>query len=283
VSTIERFDSGGLELVAQRWPAAGGAPAGVVLFLHGGGQTRHSWERTAERVAAGGWDAVALDLRGHGESAWDPEHDYSLDAFAGDLVRVIEELGTPPVLVGASLGGATGLVVAGEHPGLARGLVLVDFVVRLEPGGVDRIREFMAARPDGFATLDDVADAIAAYTTTRRRTRNLDGLRKNVRLGEDGRWHWHWDPAFMRIGDEPQREISPDRLRTAAAHVAVPTLLVRGHLSDVVSEDGVREMLALMPGARTVDVQSAGHMVVGDDNDVFGAALDAFLAELAAG
>lgn len=283
MSTIERFDSGGLELVAQRWPAAGGAPAGVVLFLHGGGQTRHSWERTAERVAAGGWDAVALDLRGHGESAWDPEHDYSLDAFAGDLVRVIEELGTPPVLVGASLGGATGLVVAGEHPGLARGLVLVDFVVRLEPGGVDRIREFMAARPDGFATLDDVADAIAAYTTTRRRTRNLDGLRKNVRLGEDGRWHWHWDPAFMRIGDEPQREISPDRLRTAAAHVAVPTLLVRGHLSDVVSEDGVREMLALMPGARTVDVQSAGHMVVGDDNDVFGAALDAFLAELAAG
>jgi pimeloyl-ACP methyl ester carboxylesterase len=184
------------------------------------------------------------------------------------------------VLVGASLGGMTALTAAGEHPGLARGLVLVDVVVQVERKGVERIRDFMTARPDGFASLEEAADAIAAYNPHRPRPSNLDGLRKNLRLDADGRWRWHWDPAFMRIDDEPQRQIDPQRLGAAAARVAIPTLIVRGAESDVVSEAGVADMLRRISTARVADVAAAGHMVAGDDNDVFATALEGFLTDL---
>jgi non-heme chloroperoxidase len=251
-----------------------------VALLHGGGQTRHSWDRTAQRLSQAGWDAVTVDARGHGDSAWDPAADYSIDAFVGDLLELAGALGTPPVLVGASLGGMTSLLAAGEHPRLARALVLVDIVIEAEPQGVERIQEFLQAHAGGFATLEEVADAIAAYNPTRRRARNLDGLKKNVRRREDGRWYWHWDPAFIDIRDEPQRRADRARFRAAAAALAIPTLLVHGGESDVVSEPGIQDMLALIPAARRLDVAGAGHMVAGDDNDVFASGLIAFLDTL---
>jgi pimeloyl-ACP methyl ester carboxylesterase len=272
-----RYDGFGVSLTGERWGDDGGD---VVLLLHGGGQTRHSWKRTAARLAESGRTAVLLDARGHGDSDWHPDGDYSLDGFVGDVLEYIATLERPPVIVGASLGGITALVVAGEHPGAARGIVLVDVVVQVEPEGVARIRSFMAASPHGFGSLEEVADAIAAYNPLRPRPRNLDGLRKNVRRREDGRWYWHWDPAFISIDDEPQRRVRPDRLRAAAQHVTVPTLIVRGVQSDVVSDAGLADMLTLVPQARAVDVAAAGHMVAGDDNDVFTVELEAFLAEI---
>lgn len=280
-TAVHEVRGDGVRLAVERWDAGPDA-RGTVVLLHGGGQTRHSWRRTAERLAAAGWTALAPDARGHGDSTWAPDGDYSLDAFVADLLAVVAGLDAPPVLVGASLGGITALTAAGEHSGTARGLVLVDVVVQVEAAGVDRIKDFMTARPDGFASLEEVADAIAAYNPLRPRPRNLDGLRKNVRLGEDGRWRWHWDPAFMRIEDEPQRQIDPERLGAAAARVALPTLVLRGAHSDVVSEAGMADLLRRIPGARAADVATAGHMVAGDDNDVFATALTGFLAELAA-
>jgi pimeloyl-ACP methyl ester carboxylesterase len=273
-----QFDGVGVRLTGERWATESGGA--VVLLLHGGGQTRHSWKRTAERLAASGRTAIALDARGHGDSEWHPNHDYSLDGFADDLSKYVATLPNPPVLVGASLGGITSLVAAGEHPGLASGLVLVDVVVRVEPEGVARIRDFMSASPEGFASLEEVADAIAAYNPLRPRPRTLDGLRKNVRQHADGRWYWHWDPAFMGIGDEPQRRIDRGRLRTAASNLTIPTLIVRGVQSDIVSDAGLADMLALVPHAQVIDVQSAGHMVAGDDNDVFAGRLQEFLDEI---
>lgn len=274
-----QFDAGAVRIVGERWEGGGDGRATVVL-LHGGGQTRHSWGHTARRLASSGWTAVSLDARGHGESEWDPGLDYSLDAFAGDLVAFLTTLERRSVLVGASLGGMTALTVAGEHPDLVSGLVLVDVVVQVEPAGVERIREFMTAHTDGFGSLDEVADAIAAYNPLRRRPRNLEGLRKNVRLGADGRWRWHWDPAFMRTGDEPRLQANSARLRNAAAQVTAPTLIVRGARSDVVSDAGLADMLRRIPSAEVADVAAAGHMVAGDDNDVFAAALEGFLTRL---
>jgi pimeloyl-ACP methyl ester carboxylesterase len=276
--TAVELAGAGVRLAGDRWPGEPGRPD--VLLLHGGGQTRHSWDGTAARLTGAGWPVLSLDARGHGDSDWSPDGDYGLEPFAADLLAVIETLERPPVLVGASLGGMTSLVVAGEHPDAASGLVLVDIVVDAEPAGVERIRAFMSADPDGFARLEDAADAIAAYNPHRPRPRNLDGLRKNLRQGEDGRWRWHWDPKFMWIGDEPQRRFDRERLRAAAAALTVPTLLVRGGRSDVVSDEGLARMRALVPRAEVVDVAAAGHMVAGDDNDVFGDRLEAFLARL---
>jgi pimeloyl-ACP methyl ester carboxylesterase len=254
---------------------------GLVFLLHGGGQTRHSWKGAADVLAEANWSSLALDSRGHGESDWAPDGDYSMAALVADVAGVASEYDTAPVLVGASMGGLTSLVAAGEGKVVPRGLVLVDVAPRIEPEGTARIAAFMHARPEGFANLDEVADAVAAYNPHRPRPRSLEGLKKNVRLRDDGRWHWHWDPAFMTPNsNEPNRLVDPVLLEAAARNVTVPTLLVRGVQSDVLSPQGAQELLALIPGSRLVDVAGAGHMVAGDDNDIFARAVIDFLTGL---
>lgn len=275
---VFEFESDGLHLVGDCWSAE--KPRGAVVLLHGGGQTRHSWDRTAERLAVGGWAAFSIDARGHGDSSWHPAADYTLDGFVADLLVLVSALDQPPVLIGASLGGITSLVAAGEHPGLARGLVLVDVVVDLERAGTTRILEFLAAHRDGFSSLEEVAQAVVAYNPQRWHTRFLDGLHKNVRQHADGRWYWHWDPEFIQIGDEPQRRADPKRLRAAASRLRVPTLLVRGAQSDVVSDAGLAKMQQLVPTADSIVIPGAAHMVAGDDNDVFVSGIEAFLDRL---
>src|SRR4249919_249197 len=160
---IEFSGRDGNRLVADVAGDAGGPP---VVLLHGGGQTRHSWGTTLGALADKGWRAYAMDLRGHGESEWAADGDYTLDAFAGDVLAVSRTLDAPPALVGASLRGIASLAAIGEHPdqNVARALVLVDVAPRIEVAGRDRIGAFMAERMDvGFGSLDEVADAIQRY------------------------------------------------------------------------------------------------------------------------
>jgi non-heme chloroperoxidase len=272
---------GGITLVGEAWGDPGAPPA---LLLHGGGQTRHAWGGTARALATDGWRAIAVDLRGHGDSAWAEDGDYSFEAFAADVAALARRSTEPPVLVGASLGGISSLIAIGELGAPARALVLVDVAARIERDGVQRIVGFMTARPEGFASLEEAADAIAAYNPHRQRPPSLAGLAKNLRRGEDGRWRWHWDPRFI-IGRAPRSHEPgmPERMDAAARAIRIPTLLVRGQLSDLLSEQGARHFLELVPHARFVDVSDAGHMVAGDRNDRFTDAVRGFLrAELAA-
>jgi pimeloyl-ACP methyl ester carboxylesterase len=258
------------------------------ILLHGGGQTRHSWGTTLGALADKGWHTFAIDLRGHGDSEWAADGDYTLDAFAGDVLAVVRTLPQPPALVGASLGGLAALAAIGEHPDdeVARALVLVDVAPRTEDEGRMRIGSFMAEHMnDGFGSLDEVADAIQRYNPHRPRPTNLAGLEKNLRRGDDGRWYWHWDPAFIggRMGGQDETRsslIDPDRLGSAARALTLPTLLVRRRVSDLLSEEGAREFLELVPHAQMVDVAGAGHMVAGDRNDLFNNAVVTFLSEV---
>jgi len=283
VERIEFQGDGGLRLVAD---AAGPRDAAPVVLLHGGGQTRFAWRRALEEIAEHGWRAIALDARGHGDSAWSPDGYYGVDSLCGDLHAVIATLGAKPVLVGASLGGNTAMITEGETPGTARALVLVDVAPRLESAGIQRIIDFMTARPEGFATLEEAADAVAAYNPSRPRPSSAQGLAKNLRLGEDGRWRWHWDPCFMQM-DATHRVARVAELRrrmdAAVSCVRIPTLLIRGAESDVVSLEGVRALQAQIPHLETTDVGGAGHMVAGDRNDPFNAALLSFLDRLGEG
>lgn len=273
--------AGGLRLVAD---VGGPADGPTVLLLHGGGQTRHSWAGTWSHLANNGWRSLSLDLRGHGDSAWDPTGDYSIEAFATDVTVVAGALHRPPVLVGASLGGISSLLAVGEaddQRSTARALVLVDIAHRMEADGRDRIGAFMTGHLDGFATLEEAADAIAAYNPNRPRPKDLSGLAKNLRQ-RDGRWHWHWDPKFVtgrfEFADETRTTmLRPQRLAEAAANLEVPTLLVRGRKSDLLSEEGAQEFLRLVPHAEYADVSGAGHMVAGDRNEVFNSAILDFL------
>lgn len=262
----------GLRLAGDSWGEIGDRP---VVLLHGGGQTRHAWKGTGERLAGVGYRVVAVDARGHGDSDWADDGDYSLMKMVDDLSVVVADFDQPPILVGASLGGIVSLTAVGSRRILAAGLVLVDIAPRIEPSGVQRIREFMFARPDGFETLDEVADAVAAYQPHRPRPRDLAGLAKNVRLGDDGRYRWHWDPRFM-TGPSRVNEHGFE-LDDLARAVDIPTLLVRGAMSDLVSEEGARHFLEVCPQAAYVDVAGATHMVAGDRNDVFADAVIDFL------
>jgi pimeloyl-ACP methyl ester carboxylesterase len=279
VHSLIKIRSGTVTLVADEYRPAD--PRGSVLLWHGGGQTRHSWKSTAERIARSGWTSVSFDSRGHGESDWATDGDYTMDALVGDVAEAARRY-PDPVLVGASLGGLMSLMAVGSGRVKARGLVLVDVAPRIERDGTRRIGEFMREHAEtGFADLDEVAGAVAAYNPHRPRPTNLDGLRKNVRQHEDGRWYWHWDPRTMPPdADEPTRHIDTERLRAAARAITVPTLLVRGRYSDVLSEEGVRDFLELVPHAQFVAVSDAGHMVAGDDNDAFANAVRAFLDAL---
>jgi len=275
-----RIAGDGLTLGADAYGPADGPP---VLLFHGGGQTRHAWGGTARLLGELGWRALTIDLRGHGDSDWAPDGRYGLDGFAGDVRALALAQPTPPALIGASLGGLSSLVAIADAPDgaeVARALILVDVAPRLEPAGIEHIAEFMLGHLDGFADLDEVADAVAAYNPHRPRPSDLSGLRKNVRLREDGRWYWHWDPAFLSGGtDEPRSYTNEALLEAAARSLRLPTLLVRGRQSDVLSEEGARHLLGLVPHARYVDVGGAGHMLAGDRNDAFNDVVVASLRE----
>ncbi|MEY8014145.1 alpha/beta fold hydrolase [Mycobacterium servetii] len=259
----------------------GDPAARAVVFLHGGGQTRRSWGKAAAAVAERGWQAVTVDLRGHGESDWSGEGDYRVISFARDVREVLRELPPKPVLVGASLGGFTSMLLAGElAPGIASAVVLVDIVPNMEQSGANRIHAFMSDRMEsGFGSLEEVADAIAEYNPHRPRPTDLQGLTTNLRRRGD-RWYWHWDPQFINgIAALPPFEVTEvDRMHAAVDTIlagGVPMLLVRGQVSDLVSQERADEFLARFPQVEFADVRGAGHMVAGDRNDVFaGAVLD---------
>lgn len=270
----------------HRWPGSGGVmiagdswgdPAGpVVLLQHGGGQTRHAWKSAGRLLAAAGYFAIAFDARGHGDSDWAPDGLYGQDAMIRDLQCVIAALSARrPVLVGASMGGGTSLVAIGEGLVDAGALVVVDTAPVIEAEGVGRIQAFMAARPDGFDSLEEIAEAIGAYQPHRARPASLAGLAKNVRLDADGKYHWHWDPRYRAGTRDLDRR--RERMEASARRLDIPTLLVRGGLSDVLSEAGAQHFLSLCPGSEYVNVSNAGHMVAGERNDLFANSVVEFL------
>lgn len=257
----------------------GGDPSHpAVILQHGGGQTRHSWGKAMRDLLAAGYHVINLDARGHGDSDWSPVGDYTAEALSEDLRAVIATVPSKPALVGASMGGACSLYTVGNSPQqLASALVLVDFVPHIAPQGAHRIAEFMQAKPEGFANVEEVADAVAAYNPHRPRPKNPSGLMKNLRLREDGRLHWHWDPKMLTSSQRIEPPLFIAVLADAARRVRIPTLLVRGLQSDIVSPEGVREFQRLLPSLEIYDVAGAGHMVAGDDNDAFNRGVISFL------
>ena len=275
----------------------------LVLMLHGAGQTRHSWRSAAERLAQSGWRAVTLDTRGHGDSDWPKNGDYSVDTLVADLRTVLRYFDAPdmPVLVGASLGGICAMLAAGESAApLFKSMVLVDITPRIDNTGVARIIEFMTRHQDGFSSVKEAAIAVEAYQmqartpntrvdidknrgrkrqddpTCDKPRKKSDGLKKNLRLADDGRYYWHWDPRLMQhIGTIDESFYL--RQRDAAANLDLPVLLIRGQQSEIVKRESVEEFMQLVPHAQFQDIADAAHMVAGDNNDVFASAVLDFI------
>lgn len=255
-----------------------------MILLHGGGQTRHSWGKALEELVAHGYHVISLDARGHGESDWSNDADYGLDALSSDLRGVIATLPGAPALVGASLGGATALYTVGtSSERIASALVLVDIVPRVESVGAQRIYAFMRAHEEGFDTFEQAVNAVAEYSPHRPGPVDPSGLRKNLRRREDGRLYWHWDPKIIQPPHPPRlapphfAEDFAEVLERAATRVTIPSLLVRGLHSDIVSDEGVAALIRKLPSLEVLDVCDAAHMVAGDQNDAFNQGVVEFL------
>ena len=269
--------AGGIRLVAD---SLGDEHRPAIVCLPGGGQTRHSWHRSAKTLVAQGYYVISVDLRGHGDSEWATNGDYSIDAFVGDVLAVCRALPQPPILVGASIGGIAAAIAVGESTtAIARALVLVDVVPNMANAGLDRIRDFMRAGSAGFASVAEVSAAVARYLPHRRRAGNsLNGLRKNLRAHSDGRLYWHWDPAFHAGSGQRSEQGMFTRMAAASSRIRIPVLLVSGARSEAVDHAAGSQLMQLIPQAEWVRVPYATHMVAGDSNDVFSAAVSEFVS-----
>jgi len=262
----------GIVLAAERWPGHGA----TALMAHGFGQTRQSWQRSAEQLSDHGYAAISYDARGHGESGRNAlDQRYQTAQLVADLHTVAAQSRSPQVLIGASMGGLVGLLAQATQPVFAA-MVLVDITPRWEASGFKRILDFMRAHPDGFVSHDEAADAIAAHLPHRNTRKTPQQLESLLAARADGRLIWHWDPRLL--DDLPtQGELLQQRLVEAVRQIRVPLLLVSGGRSDLVSEHTVREFMALAPQATHVSIAKATHMVAGDDNTAFTATISRFL------
>lgn len=271
--------SDGLTLEAE---AYGSGP--VILLAHGGGQTRYSWRNVARAQAEKGWRTVAIDLRGHGASDWDPAGDYTLERYGHDIAEVAEALGGDIYHVGASLGGNSALPAVGRlAPDLFRALVLVDVVPHVDKAGVAEVLGFMGDHlDDGFADLEEASKAVSAYRKQAPRPAGQSsGLSRYLKPRPDGRLVWHWDPAFVR-GDRPGR-LTPEmaqQLEQDLKSITCPVLLLRGLDSNLVTDEAETSFRRIAPDAQVWHVSDAGHMVVGDNNTQFAADLERFLSSV---
>jgi pimeloyl-ACP methyl ester carboxylesterase len=271
---VIRFEAAaGLRLVA----ACFGPPrAPAVLLSHGGGQTRHAWSSIAHRLVAAGYRVICPDLRGHGDSDWPADGDYSVAALSEDLVSAVGLADGPVALVGASAGGLASFHAAARlGRGRVRALTIIDIGLMAHRRPT-RARTFMLAHRDGFASLDEAAAAVAAYDPHRSRRANPAGLMKNLRVRADGRLRWHWDPRLLDM-DQTLRE---QQLLEAARRLDTPTLLLKGGDSDVISPESLAQFQAAVPTAEVQVVPGAGHMISGDDNDGYGDHVIRYLARV---
>jgi pimeloyl-ACP methyl ester carboxylesterase len=275
--TLRLASADGTPLAATFQPATAGVRRGApVVLAHGFAQTRQSWGGTQARLAAAGHSTLAFDMRGHGDSGRNPSaRDYAAADFVADQCAVAATLGPQPILVGASMGGLTGLLAQARHAPFSA-LVLVDVTPRWEAAGMERIQGFMHAHPDGFADFDAAAHAIAAYLPQRAARKTPRQLESVLRRDTTGRLRWHWDPRLL-TGFVAGSASLQAPLEAAARAIRVPVLLLSGGRSDLVSDDTVAHFLELVPQARHVRLPEATHMLAGDDNDAFADALLDFL------
>ena len=259
------------------WGVKGRPP---VVFLHGGGLNSHTWDLVCASLR-GERHCLALDQRGHGESEWSPEMDYSTESQAADVQAFVDAMGLERfVLVGMSLGGVNAMAWAGRHSQRLAGLVVVDVGPEIRFEGVRKIAAFTSeAKP--LDSLDAFIDKAMAFNPRRNRELLRRSLLHNLRRMPDGRLMWKYDQRHRGKFDREAYERRRQLLWSAVDAIECPTLVVRGAQSDVFHDEDAERLAGRLKQGRWVRIEKAGHTVQGDNPADLLVALRGFLAELA--
>ncbi len=283
--SVQLRSGSGRTVSALRW----GVGAADVVFVHGGAQNAHTWDTVALAL---GRPALAVDLPGHGHSAWRDDGAYTPHNLADDIAVMVEEHApTARVIVGMSLGGLTSMELAVRHPALVRRLVLVDITPGVDQQKAKAVLDFVDG-PQEFASFEDLLDRTIRFNPTRSESSLRRGILHNAVQARDGSWQWRYDrSSHVRSRDETDTngesgdslraagdsggDISRSGMRPVASKamspmwddfgsVAVPLTLVRGSTSPVVDDDDVAEARKRQPGIDVRVIEGAGHSVQGD-------------------
>lgn len=269
---------GDLKLHYQEW----GDPARpTILMVHGFGVSGHMFDEFADR-AQSRFHLIALDQRGHGDSDWATDGDYSREAFVNDIEGFREALGLETfILMGHSMGGLNAVSYAIKHPERVNALVLVDVGPEAAKEGVDNIVRFTRG-PDEL-DFDEFVDMAHRFNPRRSMENIRERMRHRLKPTESGKWTWKFDSRFrsdrdsLRVGSE----MSNDDTWALFRSVPVPTLIVRGAESDVLGQEVAERAANEMQRAELVVVPDAGHSVPGDNPDDFAAVTLRFIDDLA--
>jgi esterase len=267
-----RIRVNGLKLRYLDWGTTGKPP---ILFLHGGALTAHTWDLCCLALRDD-YHCLALDQRGHGDSDWAPDADYSLAAQRRDVEAFVVALGLDRfVLVGMSMGAINGLAYAIEHSATLSALVLIDAGPHVRRPGSRRIRDFVNGGA-GPETLEAIIARAMAFNPRRDPLILRRSLMHNLRRQDDGNWVWKYDRRrFQAMGERHAEERR--RLADGLARVFCPTLVVRGGESDVFHDEDAERLAASLSDGRWVRIPGAGHTVQGDNPKDLVAALRDFL------
>ena len=252
--TVRRVEAGGIS--ALQW----GDATPRVVFLHGGGQNAHTWDTV---IVGLGVPALAIDLPGHGHSAWREDGDYSPQNNAAAVAPVLSDLAPDAdLIVGMSLGGLTAIGLGAVAPQLVRELVLVD----VTPSAMRRVSEMTKEQQGTVALMQGDREfpsfaEMVELTTAAAPHRNPKSLRRGVfhnsRQLDNGNWTWRYDNI---------REIPDfDSLWDDVAGLSVPVRLVRGGTSGFVTIEDADELARRAQQFRGVQVvENSGHSVQSD-------------------
>ncbi len=268
-----RIGANGLQLRYLDWGSEGKRP---ILFLHGGALTAHTWDLCCLALRDD-YHCLALDQRGHGDSDWAPDADYSLVAQREDVKGFAEAIGLDRfVLVGMSMGAINGLAYAIAHPETLSALVLIDAGPNVRRPGSSRIRNFVngGAEP---SSLEAIIERALEFNPRRDPLILRRSLMHNLRRQEDGNWVWKYDRRRFQAMGGDQHAVERRSLADGLAKVTCPTLVVRGAESDVFHDEDAERLAAGLPAGRWVKIPKAGHTVQGDNPKDLVAALREFL------
>ena len=264
----------GLRFHYSDWPSTlAGAP--TLLLLHGYTGHARSWDAFAEAMTDR-YRVVALDQRGHGETEWAPPDQYLNEHMVSDIRAFVAALGLRDLaLLGLSMGGRVAIHYAGERPPELARLVIVDIGPETVAGGAARIQAGTQAR-DVFDSPEEAFAQQRAANPRPPEEHQRYRVIHNLMQTADGTWTWRYDRA-LRDPSNPRPRPTAEEGWAAVRNINVPTLILRGELSDILARDIAERMATEIPDARLIEVEGSGHSIPLDRPDEFAEAVRTFL------